>query len=193
MAATRKTLREEYFDWLYDHIDNQSRSYRVLCRELHRVNFRWSVHNDDNRVADGLLLRERFIEKRGIDPAQMEVSYFLKGGECSVLEVLVGLSQRMDEIMCPVGEEVSRCGKWFQELIMNLRLAEFTDREAVSDRFEEMAEQKILAILDTWMDRTYDFYGVGGLFPLKRRPRQDQRTAELWYQMMYYLTENYGY
>ena len=38
-------------------------------------------------------------------------------------------------------------------------------------------------------ERSYAFDGYGGLFPL-RKPHQDQRNIEIWYQMQAYLMEN---
>ena len=39
------------------------------------------------------------------------------------------------------------------------------------------------------IDRDYDASGFGGIFPL-RRPAEDQRKVELWYQAAAYILEN---
>src|SRR5512133_1227035 len=183
------TLNEEYFSWLYKLIGKQRRTYKKLCRELHAKTFRWSVHNDDNRCEDGLKLRELFIEENNIDESHLEVKYFLKG-ECTIFELLVALAQRINELMYDLTRQEDRSSKWFLEMINNLKLGDFTDNFNPGDRFDEMTETKIDDILETFMDRTYDRYGNGGLFPLKKQHVKDQSRVEIWYQLMSYLDEN---
>lgn len=183
----RKTIRDEYFSWLYARIADPKRSYKVLCSELHKKTFRWSVHNDDNRCEDGLDLRDDFFTEHHLDESHLEIAYWLREG-CTVFEVLVALAKRMNDITYNLDTQADQTAKWFHELIRNLGLWEYDDRW----EFTPISEAKVDEILESWMDRTYDFYGKGSLFPLKRRPKQDMTTVEIWYQLMLYLDENYG-
>lgn len=187
----KKTLSEEYFSWLCDRV-KQKRTYVKLCKILHRIMFRWSVHNDDNRCEDGIRLRELFVEEMNLDETHLEVRYLMMP-ECTVFEVLVALAERMDELMYQLNDQENHSGRWFGELLLNLKLAEYTDNHSYSDRFDEMTEMKIYDIVETFLDRTYDFDGSGGLFPMKKRPRKDMRKIEIYYQLMEYLAENYGH
>jgi len=187
----KTTLREEYFSWLYSLVGNQKRTYKKLCTELHSTRFIWSVHNDDNRCEDGLNLRDEFYEKKKLDESFVEVAYWLRE-ECTVLEVLVALSQRMNELMTDLNHREDHTSKWFFEMIRNLKLDQYTDSRMPDSVTDPVTEAKISEILSVMMDRTYDFYGSGGLFPLKRRPLKDQTDVEIWYQLMAYLDENYG-
>lgn len=187
----KTTLNEDYFSWLCNLIRDHRHGYTVLCRELYNKTFRWHIHNDDNRCQDGLNLRELFIEEAGIDENHLEVRYFLKG-ECTVLEVLVALSKRINELMYDLNHQEDHTSKWFQEMISNLKLDEFTDKLARGARFTEVTEMQIDTLLEICLDRTYDVYGRGGLFPLKKRHPKDMATVEIWYQLMAYLDENYG-
>jgi hypothetical protein len=126
-----------------------------------------------------------------IDESHLEVRYFMKGA-CSVLEVLIALSQRINDMMYDLKDQSNKAPRWFNEMIKNLGLDKFTDDSSRGERLREMDETKIDDILETLMDRTYDFHGRGGLFPLKRTPRKHQAGVEIWYQMMDYLDENYG-
>jgi len=187
----KTTLKEDYFSWLCKLAVPRRPGYLLLCRELHTKKFRWSVHNDDNRCEDGLNLREIFIEEENLDENHLEVRYFLKG-ECTVFEVLVALAQRINGLMFDLNHQEDHTRKWFLEMLKNLKLDDFSDADLPHLEIEPVMEARIDEILEVWMDRTYDFYGSGGLFPLKRRPPKDQTTVEIWYQLMSYLDENYG-
>lgn len=187
----RTTLSEEYFTWLYNLISKQKLSYRKLCRELHLKTFGWSVPNDDNRCEDGLNLRNLFIEECDLDESHLEVRYFLKG-DCTVFEVLVSLAQRINELMYDLKNPEDHTARWFLEMVRNLGLGIYVDGYNLGKDFDPVTEAKIDEILVTLIERTYDFYGRGGLFPLKRRPPKDQTNVEIWYQLMNYLDENYG-
>jgi len=178
----------EYYAWLCDIINvNQSdRTYWFLAKTLHRKDYYWSVPNDDNRGMDGLRLREEFAEEwinNSID------SYGWVRGvldrPCSMLEMLIGLSRRMVDILVEPGEkdQTERC---FWELMENLGLDKYTDDEY----FELRGTPRVNHIIDVVLDRSYKRNGKGGLFPL-RIAKKDQRKIEIWYQMCAYLLENY--
>lgn len=188
----RMSIRDEYFLWLYNLINYRRRqSYLKLCRMLHTIPFTWFVPNDDNRGADGLALRDEFVEERGLDESHTEVAYFLKG-DCTFFEVLVGLARRMEFTMYDLNPNKDKTARWFMELIRNLGFDIYDDSTSDDSRLKEMDETKIAVTVDTVLSRQYDFFGRGSLFPLKKRPPHDMNRVELWYQMMYYLEENYG-
>lgn len=186
-------LKEEYFSWLYNHIrEPRRRDYYVkLCKLLHAKPFKSYVHNDENRCADGIALRNIFSEMMGLDESHTEVHYFLKG-ECTIFEMMVALAKRMNELMYDLDDRGDHTPKWFLEMIRNLGLSEFTDETTRDNRLDPVTEAEIDDTLEKLVSRAYDFYGRGGLFPLKRRPPEDQTTVEIWYQLMRYLDENYG-
>lgn len=185
------SINQEYFSWLYKQIGNQKHGYNRLCQELHNKPFRWSVSNDDNRCADGLELRDTFVEEKNLDENHVEVAYWLKA-ECTVFEVLVALANRMNYFLYDLNHQEDHTSKWFLEMLTNLGLDNFDDRRSQDDRFSPVTEAQIDELLEKFLSRAYDFYGRGGLFPLKRRPLKDQTDVEIWYQLMNYLNENYG-
>ena len=186
-----KTLRDEYFSWLYSLVGKQRRSYLKLCAFLHTKKFRWFIHNDDNRCDDGLNLRQFFVEEKRLDESHTEVRYFLQG-DCTVFEVLVALAQRINDLMFDIRKQDDHTSRWFLEMLENLRISRFTDEESRDDRLNPVSEAQVNEILEILMDRTYDTFGNGGLFPLKKRHTNDQSEVEIWYQLMSYLDENYG-
>ena len=182
----QRTFSQEYFDWLYSKIraNNKRLNHRHLLDILFKKDFRWTVNFDENRCDDGLELREIYIQEFNIDEDHLEVQYFLKR-KCSVLEVLVGLAIRMNDLEHILEDPKNHTNRWFHELLKNLKLDEFTDE------LGPIEEAEVDDILERWLGRTYDFFGRGGAFPLKKRPLKDQTRVELWYQMMSYLAENY--
>lgn len=185
-----RTLKEEYFHWLYNQIKPR-RTYYKLCGFLHTRAFRWSVNNDDNRYQDGLDLRDRFLQQTGMDENHTEVKYFLKG-DCTIFEFLVALSHRINELMYDLNSTEDKSGKWFLEMLTNLGLNVYLDNYELNSEFSSVTESKIDDIVEKLVSRNYDYHGFGGLFPLKMMPEKDQSKVEIWYQLMLYLDENYG-
>lgn len=173
------TLDDLYFEWLYSKIGavrnrNPARSYWSLAKHLYTKPFEWTIPNDDNREADGLDLRNEFQVEAQI----LEVSHYWRELDCSVLEMLVALSRRV------AFESSGEPGDWFWKFLENLGLRQFTD-----DNYRDEVLQDIENIVDRFVQRKYEWNGVGGLFPLDY-PHKDQREVELWYQMSSYLAEH---
>lgn len=179
---------QEYFDYLcflVDHAYNpakeENNSYLILLKELYRTEFYSLVPNDENREEDGKKLREDFIESyRGDYPNE------ILSGPCTVLEMLIGLSYRMNDILSGVHPE-NNSDVYFWEMITNLGLDIYTDEDFFKIPFHST---KLKETLTNFLERTYKRSGKGGIFPLKY-PKKDQRKVELWYQMMSYIDENY--
>lgn len=161
-----------YFKWLCDTVDaqNQKSSYMILLKELYRKPFYSVLHNDENRAADGIDLRGALSSKED---------------GCCVLEMLVALAIKA-EYLCGPEEGGPSQSEWFWIMLDNLGLLRFTDSEWYSHSSEEMVNQ----ILDRFLERGYGRDGSGGLFPIQSRVR-DQRRVEIWYQLSFYIEENY--
>ena len=150
---------------------DKSQTYWTLAKAMLQKEFVWFVPNDDNRLEDGRLLRYDFIAEEELDADRewMELG-------CSFLEMLVALSYRLSF------EDGQPAEFWFAQLLDNLGLKDCTDASPYPPA-------DIDQVLDTVIWRTYRANGRGGLFPL-RRPQQDQREVEIWYQLSAYLIEN---
>ena len=169
-----------YYQWLLEKIDGYKEpwyNYSLLLHELHSIKFEWNdrVPTDENRASDGVKLRWIFMDEMNI------ADIFYKDKECSVLEMLVGLSVRCEcEIMG--NGSASNAAQWFWIMIDNLDLLHCKD-----DNFSrEYVHQQV----KIWMNREFHRNGKGSPFPLKRC-RRDQRNVEIWFQFMQYLNENY--
>lgn len=182
---TYRDARVIYFNWLCGlvKIDEPDHSYFALAKQLHKKEFYWSVPNDDNRGEDGKKLRAIFIEANPFIPAES------LDGPCTVLELLIGLSVRMEYILSDISKG-DRTIKWFWELIENLGLDKYSDSIYFDIRSSETGEE-IGLILENFLDRKISPNGKGGLFPLCHTDN-DQRKVEIWYQMSEYLRENHN-
>lgn len=180
---TEHELNTRYFNWMYRLVcnDEYSRglSYRKLLRHLHETEFRYSIPMDGNRADDGIDLRYRFGYEHHYE-GQM-IASLLDHVPCSVLEMMIGLSIRCEETM-EDPDSGNRTGQWFWTMIVNLGLGHMNDRNFDPDYVD--------AVLQRFMDREYSPTGEGGLFTV-RHPDRDLRSVEIWYQMNWYLNENY--
>lgn len=182
MKTTSSWFNQDYFRWLCSLISLQgaiSPKTQTLCRDLHETFFTWSVPNDDNRSEEGIQLRLAYAE-------EVPNADYSPDGNATVLEMLVALAIEMDGILGTLDDE-RRVNVWFNQLILNLGLIGYDEQtdspsECVKIRYHNSK------LVNGFLNRTYSETGEGGLFPLKR-PTEDQRNVEIWYQMMAYLNE----
>jgi hypothetical protein len=165
-----------YFNWLCAKVNRvevptPSLTYVKLLRKLFNTEFVWIVSGDDNRVEDGLELRDEFVVETGLEE-HSEAPFFDLG--CSVLEMLIAFSRRAE---FNAGETPQF---WFWLMMDNLEISFANDsayREAPVDRR-----------LYNFIWRLYNKNGQGGLFPLQLAP-EDQKQVEIWYQFCEWLED----
>lgn len=167
-------LDELYLNWLYSKVEptDPTHSYWKLMMLLFRTRFEWFVDHDGNRARDGQSLRRQFIFDNEV--AKPDDAWFKI--ECSMLEMLVALAERMSLQMDHSIQNT------FWRILTNAGLLPYRD--------ENFVEEDVNDILATILDRRYEPNGQGGLFPL-RASDQDQRNVELIYQMYAYIMEIY--
>ncbi len=157
-----------YYLWLHSLVDDGN--HDELIRYLHSQPYRWQFILDENRAAGGLNLRNKYAYEAGVNIEDVGA------GPCSVLEMLIGLADRMTEIL------TAEIFDWFWDLMRNLGLDKFND--------SNFDERGVSYILNVWLDRTYDSKGNGSIFPL-RNYSGDCRNLDIWGQMNIWISENY--
>lgn len=146
--------------------------FENLLYQLHNMPFYSLIPNDDNRGMDGLQLRNLYEEAEGY------IVDFDDDVPCTLLEMLIALAERMAYIIYDSeNEEEYNTASCFWLFIRNLNL---TPESGTN-----------ISKLNDLLERRYAENGDGGLFPL-RRPITNQREIEIWYQMMYYIEEEYS-
>lgn len=176
------SVSQAYFYWLYEPFydpTDPTSWFMTVCTIMHNTRFTPLIPHDENRIADATELRNDFKrEHRPLEP--LEVADLL-APDASVFEVLIALAKRAD-FMVPLTPKV-----WFRIFLENLKLDTWTD-----DYCAGHSTWPVQRAVNAFNSRTYSKTGRGGIFPL-RRPRDNQREVELWYQMGAYMTENSMY
>lgn len=173
------SLTDEYFNWLCSKVKtpDEDRSYRALLWNLQCTPFEYSIWRDGNREADGIELRYQFGSEKGV--AESAVACLLDVVSCSVLEMMVALAIRCEQIMeTPEMEGLSAA--WFWDMIASLGLLPYDDAH--------YDQGSVDFILYLFQERRYRPNGAGGLFTLKHPPK-DLTKVEIWYQAMWWLDE----
>lgn len=183
-----QTDRPNYFNWLMDQAGllNRNMPYIGLGEILYEYQFTYVIPRDANRAMDGMSLRDEFCEEFSVYDYFGYSDFYM---DCNLLEMLVAFSRRMDAILQPADIRTDRSRDCMWVMLANLGLTRFDD-DIFGESFAKnvMAKQEIQKILDRFVQRRYDYNGIGGLFPMKNAPR-DQRKTEIWYQFNDYLLE----
>lgn len=179
---TNAQLIDDYFLWLTNTVcDSRERiSYSNLLTYLFDHEFTYILHMDANRAIDGIDLRYRYGRENDIPESKIKSVLDIR--PCSLLEMLVALSLRIEETIMDDPDEGNRTDKWFWMMIKNLGLKDETD-----DIYDE---EYVEFVINRFLERLYDCDGKGGLVHIKN-PRSDLRYVEIWYQLMWYLSERY--
>lgn len=181
---TAGILRKKYFLWMINIVGPapgkyRRKNYRDLLEHMNHTEFVPFHPMDENRVDDGIELRYRFGREEDIPDAEISVS--LDNRECSVLEIMVSLAIRMEETITSDPDYGDRTGLWFWDMVESMRLMNMDDIQ--------FAAETVDRALNRMIHREYASNGLGGLFTVQN-PREDMRNVEIWYQMMWWLTEN---
>lgn len=176
----RTELERRYFDWLCSVIEDEDRlNYRKLLTYLYERSFVYILPMDGNRSEDGIDLRySGFGYFSGTE--QYEIARYLDRRDCSMLEMMVALAVRAENIVGD-SELGDRKSLWFWSMVDSLGLSGMND-----DQYDEI---KVIFAIDCLINRDYKANGKGGLFTVNDPPH-DMRGVEIWKQMCWFLNEN---
>lgn len=176
-------IGDRYYDWLYKLVcgdwEPRNLSFHRMLQFLFVREYAPSCEMDDARAADGVNLRYRFATENDIPYVQIDAAFGDR--PCTMLEMMVALSIRIEEHIMEDASAGNRVGQWFWGMVVSLGLAAMDDA-----RFDEHRAEYII---DRFERRDYQYNGAGGLFTLNN-PREDMRQIDIWYQLMAYLQEN---
>lgn len=168
-------ILNDYFEWLYSIVKNERRSkrasYKKLLSTLHNIEFKYFIDYDENRAADGIEMRWRYVCEGGNKA-------ILKWKEpCTVLEMILGLAYQMEYIMDdPILDY--KVGHWFWIMISNLELDRMTD--------SKFNKNEVYGRIFIFLERKYEPNGEGNIIKIDNTDT-DLRDVEIWWQMCWYL------
>lgn len=181
------SVKDIYFHYLGNLMGANSdyypnKYYWILLHKLFSMSFYTENALDKNRIYDGEKLRDKWIEVE----AELGHEYFPSQLDfpCSVLEVMIGLSLRIEEDVMQDPDRGDRTRFWFWQMIHNLGFDDFDDRNITESKLDE-----IYVRVHNMLERNYDKFGHGSLWPVEH-PREDMREIDIWYQMHEFLREN---
>lgn len=166
-----------YFEWLVDLTGCDDS--KAMLNILHHIPFRSPVPMDGNRAEDGLYLRVLYDNDHNVEVRHLD-------GSCSVLEFLIGMADRVNHYSSYERDP----GHWFRVFLHNMGIERYTD-DLFSKEIAYDVERVIYDRVDILLDRRYSSDGSGGGLFVVDDPPHDMRTAEYWWQMQYWLIENY--
>lgn len=171
-------LWDDYLNWLIWRCGlEKEKKLSKHFFELHNMEFFYTIDRDDNREADGLDLREEY----SIPDIYIKYAKEFYERKCSVMEMMVALSIRVDDALIgDPGEEHPK--EFFLKMLENLGL--------LGANPQRIASAKIRQVVKDWLNRRFDSNGDGSPFPVECDGR-DQRLLEIWDQVNSYVAENY--
>ena len=168
---------DAYFEWLVERTGCET--YRGLLDILFHIPFWYSIAMDANRAEDGLYLRVLYGDQHDCTIEHL-------AGSCSVLEFLIALSDRVDQLTSYEHDPAY----WFSYFLNNTKLDKYTD-EYFDTHILYDIECDVDDRLHILLDHRYRYDGSnGGLF-VCHKPEHDMRRVEVWWQMQYWLIEHF--
>lgn len=180
VANVKFDIKKEYFNYLVDRVCDKKHpkvDYIPLLDLLHSMPFMIVVEMDENRAGDGEFLRQRWLQHEDL----YEYLYEFDGDKVSVLEVLIGIAERLE---FQVGDvmEGDHLHDRFWELLRNLGIEKYSAGNYKPLNIKEKVRN--------WMARKYKNDGVGSIFPVKKDVKNFSEL-QIWDQMSIYIMENY--
>lgn len=168
----------EYRDWLISLVNDRKHDYTQLLRELYSIEFYSLINYDEDRGADGMMLREEWGEGVGFKGS-------LDFGVANVLEVLIGIAKRIEFQLFGT----RYYDEWdyiniFWDLIRNLGLEEIYG-DVFRDVFDEIRKNVTL-----FLDRDYFRHKNCNIFVFETPPK-NLKKLNIWAQMAIYMREKW--
>lgn len=158
---------ELYFSWLRDQsvVLSDQHYYNRVLEVLYRNPYEPLHPMDTNREADGLELRDEWVE---LYSEHVDIQDYWYAEPCSILEMLVAFSRRCNFQTSSLSAE-----EWVVKFLNNLNIH-------ISDFDFEGEKSKVYETIIAFNE------GEVSIFP----DIQENHNEQLWYQMMEYIELN---
>lgn len=190
-------LVEDYYYWLISIVKPEEQKpldYDDVLYALFATEFYSKLDNDDNRIGDGLKLRDEYGANLGLSEGILRQLYDMTG-PCSVLEVMIALAKRAEDEFMYDPNLGDRTKKWFWIMVKNLKLDVLAHPWPTFGPLLEGKsgpKKQFQDIVEDFLERRYKKNGEGGLFRVNKG-NIDMRKTEIWYQMCWFFDENFDF
>ena len=175
-------IKAEYYKWLCNiAMGRNSIMYGRWLNLLHHTDFQFFYALDKNRYLDGIGLRHRFYQDNPELFCEFSPDDIFGEMSCSVLEMMVALSVRINEsILANYFGDSNGIYILFNAMLNSLNIVRYDGNH--------FNERKVQCILVDFMNHNYEKNGAGGLFTI-HDDTKDMRREEIWCQCGWYLNE----
>lgn len=189
IIPTKADKYNKYYDFLVNFLnpdwklktDDMVKSHSLLLKTLFEKDFYYLNDLDANRAADGIALRNIYTSYN--DDCNVP------DGNCSVLEMLIALSDRIEYQIMSDDTYGDRTSLWFWTMLENLGIS-FIDDDKYNGESRSFIDSKI----QKWLDRRFDKNGNGSIWtkiPSKNSDKRDFLSLDYWMQANICLSEAY--
>lgn len=176
---SRSSAENDYLTWLVKQMNIvEGKNYGMLLRELYRHEFYSVIKYDEDRGADGIVLRRTWADEFGYGGS-------LDFGPPRVLETIIGISLRIeDQIFGGPWADEWDYKRVFWDLINNLNLMDFDGVLSSSDY------TYIASVLEAFLSKSVTCDVFVNIFHFSEEKR-NIRKMNLWGQMHLYIAEKW--
>ena len=171
---------QHYYDFLVSFLnpdwkcktDDMVKSHSLLLKTLFEKDFYYLNDLDANRASDGITLRNIYTS--------INDDCNVPEGNCSVLEMLIALSDRIEYQIMTDDTYGDRTSLWFWTMLENLGIS-FVDDDTYNGESRSFIDAKV----QKWLDRRFDKDGNGSIWtkiPSENADKRDFLSLDYWMQ-----------
>lgn len=168
MTETDSKTYDVYIRWLAEQYEIDLDPWTgapMLWMQLRNMEYYW-VHSRDESMASNVRRYSRdryYLANEEALSTLYSMEDFRNIETPNVLEVLISFARRMEEEYMSRSDEGDRAYLWFGIFLQNLGIEKY-----LYCPLSEYDPTDVARKITTWLDRTYDDMGNGGIFPIMK-------------------------
>lgn len=186
-------MQPEYFEWLVSKVTSPvvpaDESARAVMGALYGIRVRsLPMIDDEPRLIDGKQLRLEYEDERGASAIALEDAANPDADLCTVLEMLVALSRRMDDIMRDPLDPSSSVPNWFWGMVSTMVGQSYYPCCYWSFPVNSATVHIVSDCALRFLGRQYDGSGHNGNIFVGLHPSVDIREMDIWTQACWFMS-----
>lgn len=185
-------MRHEYFEWLVSKVTSPAvpddAQARIVLQVLKDIRIKGLPMADDApRLEDGKQLRTSFMDDTGMAAHSYKDALEPESGFCTVLELLVALSMRMDDIMRDPLDPCSSVPSWFWGMVSTMVGQSFYPCSYWTFSVDASTPVVVAESTMKFLGRQYDPTGHNGNIFIDMSG-VDLRAIDIWAQACHFMS-----